>query len=193
MEENPLKAKRPLAQPAPAKPRHPEGYTLMLYASDDGSIVETIWNSRGGVTPFMVGSRADDEVDEACAEETVELRHVMWGGDAYAPFHVPNIGDRIFMDMTEERARLLALQYVRRFWRVGDPTLSDLFEGNQNAAIDHFVAEWTKPGCVDVVTVDAALQRTFYEQRRATEARLLKEARSRGMRRMDVTDTEVGR
>lgn len=64
----------------------------MVYQSDDGHVNEMIWNSRDGVTPFVVRSEDGEH----------ELRHKIWRGEPVAPQHVPNVGDRIFVDATIE-------------------------------------------------------------------------------------------
>lgn len=83
------------------KHNHPEAFCLMTYQADDGSETETIWNSRDGVTPFGLTLRSGKPA-----------RHINWQGDVYAPNHVPKPGDRIFVDLTEERARQNALRMV---------------------------------------------------------------------------------
>lgn len=80
---------------------HAESFMLMKYATrKDGPgpdpLVERIWNSRDGVTPFIV--RAPDGR---------EMTHADWGKDQYEPFwpHTGlKVGDRIFVDMTREAA-----------------------------------------------------------------------------------------
>lgn len=96
---------------------HAEAFKLMKYASDgDGGtdpLVERIWNSRDGVTPFVVSNHPDTRKRFGL----VEMRHVDWGQDRIEPFwpHVGlRVGDRIFVDMTKERARELAEASLQR-------------------------------------------------------------------------------
>ena len=70
-----------------------EAFYLMLYRDTDGN-EEWIWNSRDGVTPFIVQSR-----------QGLEANHVEWQRDRFRPYHVPAVGDRIFVTTTPERAR----------------------------------------------------------------------------------------
>lgn len=70
---------------------HGEAFNLMQYESRDGQTKELIWNSRDGVTPFICWSR-----------DGVEMAHVRWSEDIRAPNHVPNVGDRVFIDATIE-------------------------------------------------------------------------------------------
>ena len=116
-------------------PEHATGdsYLLMQYRSDDGRIMEKIWNSREGVTPFMVHSR-----------DKVEMRHVDWHLDTYCPLHIPKVGDRIFVDALPELMRPLAFERVEQEWdntTFGYP-LRDAFESKE-AAVESFVEDWS--------------------------------------------------
>lgn len=99
---------------------HAEAYCLMKYVCDGkteyrlgGSkdekleqiktprcgYEETIWNSRDGVTPFSI----------SCPKCGGSLLHKgPWRADAFAPYHVPAAGSRIFTDLTLDVARVLA-------------------------------------------------------------------------------------
>ena len=76
----------------------------MLYR-DSADNEEWIWNSRDGVTPYCVTSRAG-----------LEARHAEWHRDHYDPKRVPEVGDRIFVDLTIERARERRIAYVDHWW-----------------------------------------------------------------------------
>lgn len=67
--------------------QHAEAFVLMTYESDDGAERVTVWNSRDGVTPFVVTLPSGREA-----------RHINWGGDVYAPDHQPADGDLVFID-----------------------------------------------------------------------------------------------
>lgn len=86
--------------------QHAEAFCLMKYRSDDGTEEEWIWNSRDGVTPFVISLRSGKYA-----------RHVDWQMDSHLPDYVPPIGSRIFVDLTEERARFYALRHARRFFQ----------------------------------------------------------------------------
>ena len=85
--------------------KHSEAFCLMQYATECRSEVEWIWNSRDGVTPFIVSSRSGRE-----------MHHVCWHMDRYAPTYKPQPGERIFVDVTEEIARGWAQAQVTRYW-----------------------------------------------------------------------------
>jgi len=63
----------------------------MTYRSDDGSETEQIWNSRDGVTPFVIRSRSGKE-----------MTHVNWQHDKPIPNHRLKHGDRFFGGPPEE-------------------------------------------------------------------------------------------
>lgn len=94
---------KPLGESTPVHPQtgrphvHFEAFCLMTYETADGAIMERIWNSRDGVTPFCIRTVDGSE----------EMQHVRWREDTYAPNHRPEPGDRVFCDMTEPRARAL--------------------------------------------------------------------------------------
>ena len=108
-----------------------EGFALMRYESADGSHSELIWNSRDAITSFMI----TDETGK------IELQHVDWRNDKYLPHHVPDVGDRIFVSMTEDMARPKADAYVERFWDHAEWPMSKMFDTKEIAAA-HFVRAW---------------------------------------------------
>lgn len=74
--------------------QHAEAFCLMKYTSDDGTEEEIIWNSRDGVTPFVITLRSGKTA-----------MHRDWGADQCVPDYKPLPGSRMFVDLTEERAR----------------------------------------------------------------------------------------
>jgi len=95
---------------------HAEAFKILMYASEKGGpdpLVERIWNSRDGVTPFIVTPHPD--LQERFGP--VEMRHVHWNEDRFEPYwpHVGlKVGDRIFVDMSRERAREVAEGQLKR-------------------------------------------------------------------------------
>lgn len=132
--------------------RHGEAYCLMLYASDQGN-VEWLWNSRDGVTPFMIGDA---------------LHHCVWMADAFCPFFVPPIGMRIFIDLTMARAREFAKARVSRYWNHPEVNLRERYkdttfeEAVEITARDLFHPEHQP----DIVAVDETLQAKFHRRAR---------------------------
>jgi hypothetical protein len=76
---------------------HKEAFSLMNYGCKCGH-TEVIWNSRDGVTPFQV----------PCPSCGKDLIHVAWKNDKYAPDHKPHFGQRMFINLTRERAEKIA-------------------------------------------------------------------------------------
>lgn len=87
--------------------QHGEAFRHMRYGTKDGRIVRSIWNSRDGVTPFIV---RDPETGE-------ELTHLPpWSADVYDPTYQPQPGDLVFIDLHPEKALMLAMRKVEHFW-----------------------------------------------------------------------------
>lgn len=74
-----------------------EAFALMWYACECGHR-ERIWNSRSGVTPFGMGCPSCGNV----------MHHADFHLDTPAPNYKPHFGQRIFVNLTMERARELA-------------------------------------------------------------------------------------
>lgn len=85
--------------------QHAEAFKRMLYQSDDGTEEEWLWNSRDGVTPFVIASRSGKP-----------MTHVEWHRDHYVPDYVPPPGSRIFVDLTAEQAREIATTNAEVYW-----------------------------------------------------------------------------
>jgi hypothetical protein len=110
------------------KHQHAEAYMLMVYTSHDGAEQEVLWNSRDGVTPFMITGRSGEE-----------LAHRTRLADHYAPGHVPAVGDRIFVDLTLQRARVFAAAQIERLERgslAGRRTLEEQYASREAAVED---------------------------------------------------------
>jgi len=120
---------------------HGEAFCHMRYESDDGRESEVIWNSRDGVTPFMLLSRSGKQME-----------HVDWRNDRPDVNYKPNPGDRIFVDCTRELVGDAAKKRVEENWNRPDYPMSEAFESKE-AAIEMFLEDWTKPGSPAVVEV----------------------------------------
>jgi hypothetical protein len=182
------KVSKPLHAPQPAA-LHPEAFALMLYVSDDGRHVETIWNSRDGVTPFVVG--IPGESDEGILDGR-SMRHVLWGADVRAPMHVPNIGDRVVVDATEDMVRPGIEDSVDRLWAHPTFGLRDSFKTKADA-IAKFMSEALKPGAPTLVAVDEPLQQHFLRRRQRTMAVMAHERAGMLLAQAAITLDEVER
>lgn len=86
---------------------HTEAFCLMTYASEDRTIIEVLWNSRDGVTPFCILNAVGGQV---------ELQHVNWRQDSYLRYNVPDVGSRVFIDATIEDHTASYAKFVERHW-----------------------------------------------------------------------------
>lgn len=73
------------------KYNHTEAFCLMMYHCESCGKYETLWNSRDGVTPFIIG----------CAECGGQMQHIRMAFDRQVTDHILNKGDRVFIDMPE--------------------------------------------------------------------------------------------
>ncbi len=92
------------------KYNHAEAFCVMAYQSDDGTIKEYLWNSRDGVTPFMIGSK----------DGSKGLRHIDWNRDRPQPDYKPHVGMRIFVDATRELVTPELNKYVEKIFTEHD-------------------------------------------------------------------------
>lgn len=123
---------------------HCEAFRLMKYVDTAGN-VEWIWNSRDGVTPFIVMSPAG-----------LESMHEDWARDPYIPNHFPKLGDRVFVDLTEARAREKAIEFVDKFWADAKYPMSESFV-TRDEAVQSYIDTWIEDkGSPDIIVVDQA-------------------------------------
>jgi hypothetical protein len=85
--------------------KHVEAFCLMLYRDETTGEVEIIWNSRDGVVPFGILSRQGNKAT-----------HIDWGNDICCPMFIPNVGDRVFVSLTMEKAIEFRTKYVDEYW-----------------------------------------------------------------------------
>lgn len=97
---------------------HVEAFCLMWYACPCGH-QERYWNSRDGVTPFGTLCPSCDQPD---------MKHVRWREDQYAPHHKPAHGQRVWVDMTRERAEHYAKERIASAEKAGHTIAPSRFE-----------------------------------------------------------------
>ena len=127
---------------------HPEAFCLMQYQDQVTKEIEILWNSRDGVTPFIIDSRAGNEA-----------QHINWRQDRCCPGFVPKSGMRIFVDASPKHAHIQesARSYVEQYWDLdigGGMTMSRTMQMSKDQAIEHFIAEWTSPGSPTIIEAE---------------------------------------
>lgn len=130
--------------------RYPEAFYLMAYQCDQGHR-EIIWNSRDGITPFAVPCRT-------CSEGGT-MEHVDWHLDRYDPNYKPQPGERIFVDITLERAKEWRRKFVEKYWDHLEMPMKDhefLGPMGKEGAMEYLVQEDMKdwgghgPVCIEL-------------------------------------------
>lgn len=126
--------------------RHGEAFCLMTYLAKQTGEREVLWNSRDGVTPFIIPSRSG-----------VLMQHINFRDDRYAPLHVPKVGDRVFADLTELRARQLAAEFVDNAPPELRATLGHEYGSRSHAveSVAHRMLEHGGGGAPDILVVNA--------------------------------------
>lgn len=79
-------------------PKHGEAFMLMTYKCSCCGHQEIIWNSRDGVTPFGTSCPSCGRLD---------LMHVSWHADTFAPEHKLHKGQRFWRDGTADEAEAI--------------------------------------------------------------------------------------
>lgn len=122
------------------KYEHAEAFCLMLYASDDQREREFLWNSRDGVTPFMISSRVTGQM----------MSHVQFRLDERRPDFVPPDGMRVFVDATKELIEPSLRRYVDRCWSSPGYTAIAHYRDKQEM-YDALYPDWSREGAPAVV------------------------------------------
>jgi len=91
----------------PQKYQNAEAFCLMRYRCEKCNHVEVLWNSRDGVTPFVIG----------CVKCGKPAKHVDWKLDRRVPDYDPPKGSRIFVTMTSEEYLKSQTKRVEHFWK----------------------------------------------------------------------------
>ncbi|KKN10370.1 hypothetical protein LCGC14_1037310 [marine sediment metagenome] len=100
-----------------------EAFNLMTYECEKCLKKEVLWNSRDGVTPFII----------RCRHCQGEAKHINWSGDLYAPKHLPKRGDRVFLTMPSAINIILNKSMVAERWEHGEYPMKERFETQEEA------------------------------------------------------------
>ncbi len=115
-----------------------EAYCLMLYRCEGAEPHdEILWNSRDGVTPFVI----------KCARCESEMKHENWSKDRRVPDHIPEVGDRIFVNLTMDQAMPGARKHVEQYWDHSEWPLSKTYPGmTREECVGAKAQEWVGDG-----------------------------------------------
>lgn len=130
--------------------QHGEAFSLMHYRSKVSGVEEVLWNSRDGVTPFIIPS----------TDWSHSMEHVRWEDDRCVPTYVPAVGMRIFVDASEDTAHADAVRLVD----LRPEIVVRQFAGNRRRAIKtiaHQSLTAHGPGTPAIVEVTTALRVIF--------------------------------
>lgn len=124
--------------------KHREAFCLMQYRDEVTGAIEILWNSRDGVTPFGIRSRAGNK-----------SYHVNWKQDRCEPHFIPTPGMRLFVDASPKHAHLreAARDQVEKYWDGGEYPMSARWETKEEA-IEFLLADWTKDGSPTVIEAE---------------------------------------
>jgi len=117
---------------------HKEAFCLMTYQSEDLTETEVLWNSRDGVTPFIISSRNGKQ-----------MRHINWSLDRCVPDFKPPAGMRIFVNATEDLVRDELAAYVEKifvdhgggYWATREEAYAALLPGWLHAGDEPWIVE----------------------------------------------------
>lgn len=132
--------------------KHNEAFCLMEYTDEATGETEILWNSRDGVTPFIIRSRAGNEAV-----------HTNWKRDRREPNYAPPIGSRVFVDASPNHAHIRsgARSYVNDIWKHGAQHSLHKASGaemTKGEAVDFFIAEWTGGGKPTIIDAERYLR-----------------------------------
>ena len=125
---------------------HVEAFCIMAYECKSCHLVEKLWNSRDGVTPFIIHC-------ERCGGE---MTHINWRGDERFPDYEPHPSMRIFRTMSRETFLVNKAKYIDRYWDVdvgGGQKMSDRWKTKGDALND--LAKSYREGEPEVVVAGA--------------------------------------
>lgn len=150
--------------------QHAEAFCVMTYQCEKCKRRELLWNSRDGVTPFLISCGKWEGAHGNCDGS---MAHADWQNDIRAPA----FGDllkhghakketRIFVDANDPRARTRLLRdatrFVKEWWdkpmATGGAAMRHTLRKDSGAemtkgeAIHFFLKEWSKPGQPAIIT-----------------------------------------
>ena len=127
-------------------------YRILVYASVCGEFIESVWNARDADAPEVIQDESGG----------VELKLMAGCGPLPVTSHVPNLGDRVFIEMTKGLSAAYAAQHVASVWESNDELRSKY--NTQAEASDALSDVWDAAAQgTALVEVSRQTQRHFYE------------------------------
>lgn len=114
------------------KYNYKEAYCLMNYRCESCGKLEQLWNSRDGVTPFVI----------PCIECDGEMSHVAWNRDYCCPNFSPLPGMRVFVDMTDEKRKEIAEKRIEAFKGTEYEVPEEKYQSVYDSIIDSMPPGW---------------------------------------------------
>lgn len=102
---------------------HAEAFCTMQYECQTCKTIETLWNSRDGVTPFII----------QCQQCDGEMNHGSFEFDECMPDYFPRKGMRVFVDLPENFREVFKKMFINMTWNIGDYPMNDRFKTKQDA------------------------------------------------------------
>lgn len=102
---------------------HKEAFCVMEYHCKKCNKSEFLWNSRDGVTPFIL----------SCKDCKGEMRHINWQGDKREPWHIPKKGERIFITMPVEVHHIYIRKRIELYWENDQYPMKEHFQSKEEA------------------------------------------------------------
>lgn len=119
-----------------------EAYCIMEYHCEKCHTSEFLWNSRDGVTPFIIN----------CVHcEKGEMRHINWQGDKREVWHIPKKGERIFITMPNEVNDLYVRKRIEMYWENEQYPMREMF-ANKEEAFKKLSGDMQKEGEPFIIT-----------------------------------------
>lgn len=109
--------------------KHKEAFCLMQYQCKECGRIDVVWNSRDGVTSFVINCLQC----EVSGNTLAEMTHINWHLDKCVPDHIPEAGQRVFIDMPLNVKQLYAKVKVNKFWDHPIYPISEMHETKEKA------------------------------------------------------------
>ncbi len=128
-----------------------DAYWHILYVTDSGAS-EWVWNAREGEAPPSILLRNGErgERRDRLRAQVAPDRH-----------YIPEVGERIFIDLHPERAAEIATRKVDQFWGDRQFPLSQVYRSKRDAIEELFTRFYGDGHQPDLVVVDELLRERF--------------------------------